>query len=299
MTLLNKAGLYTILFTLMSICGLQPAKLSANESLTEKPLVIVVASYNNIDWYETNLTSILTQDYSNYRVVYVDDCSPDGTGDAVEQFVKKVGQENRFTLVRNDIRSGSPLANHYKAITGYCKDEEIVLCVDGDDWLAHNQVLKIINQTYSSKDIWLTHGTFSEHRIDFKNSSSASAWSILIPSEIIAQNAFRQYRCATHLKTFYAWLFKRINYEDLLYEGKFYPAAGDQALMFPMIEMASERHAFIPEVLYIYNLLNPIGESRVLTKLQQTCEQHVRQNKPYQRLDYAYPNTSDGIGSDI
>ncbi len=256
--------------------------LEAKSALAEKPLVVVVVSYNNINWVDRNIGSIFSQDYDNYRVVYIDDCSPDGTADAVETLVKSLGQEHRFTLVRNIERAGSPLANHYKAIHGYCRNDEIVVCVDGDDWLATDKALKTVNENYRSRQVWLTHGTFSEYHFDGRNGQKG--WSTPIPKKIVAQRKFRSFRCPSHMKTFYAWLFKKVKLEDLQYKGIFYPASGDQAMMFPMIEMAGERHAFISKVLYIYNMTNPLGESVVATQLQRDCENHVRHKKPYERL---------------
>ena len=53
--------------------------------LQEKKLVIIVTSYNNADWYDKNLGTMFSQKnydgtpYENYRIIYVDDCSLDGT----------------------------------------------------------------------------------------------------------------------------------------------------------------------------------------------------------------------------
>lgn len=274
-----------ILTSFISLLSFYPIALTASNTSDEKPIAVVVVSYNNINWCWKNLQSILTQNYSNYRVIYVDDCSTDGTGDAVEKIIKEFSEEKRVLVIHNKKRAGTALANHYKAIHDHCKNEEIVVCVDGDDWLAHNQVLNVVNETYSANNIWLTHGTLAEYHLDNRN--GRTDWSIPIPSEIVQKNAFREFRCATHLKTFYAWLFKKIKDEDFLYEGVFYPVTGDQAMIFPMIEMAAERHAFIPQVLYIYNMTNPLGDSIVSTILQRTCEAHIRSKPPYERLEEA------------
>ena len=39
--------------------------------LSEKPLAIVVTSYNNAKWYKVNLDSIYKQNYSNYKVISI------------------------------------------------------------------------------------------------------------------------------------------------------------------------------------------------------------------------------------
>lgn len=268
--------------SLIYILFLIPLTSFGAEPIPEKPLVVVIPSYNNIQWYEKNLSSVFMQKYSNYRVVYVDDGSPDGTADAVEEYVTQMGKWDQFLIIRNSKRLGSPLANHYNAIVNHCYDEEIVLCLDGDDWFSHDGVFSTINKAYSTEKIWATHGTLREYP------NGSTAWSIPVPSETIKKNAFRTYRCPSHLKTFYAWLFKKINIEDLQYKGEFFKATGDQAMMFPIVEMAGYRHKFISEVLYIYNMSNPLGESIVSTQLQRDMEAVVRARKPYLPLEDGY-----------
>ena len=43
--------------------------------LEEKLIVIVTPSYNNRDWWEWNLKSLIMQDYHNYYIIITDDCS--------------------------------------------------------------------------------------------------------------------------------------------------------------------------------------------------------------------------------
>ena len=109
----------------------------------EKPMVVVVPSYNNIRWCKKNLRSILNQNYGNYRVIYIDDASVDGTSEAVKKIVRARHAEPLVQLIVNKERLGA-LANLYHAIYS-CKDDEIIVTVDGDDWLKHNDVLKNLN----------------------------------------------------------------------------------------------------------------------------------------------------------
>jgi glycosyltransferase involved in cell wall biosynthesis len=248
----------------------------ANYSL-EKPIVVLITSYNNSKWLEKNLTSVVRQKYSNYRVIYVDDCSTDDTAKMAKEFVAVSEQMDKFTIVCNRERVGA-LANIYEAVHS-CKDEEIIVSLDGDDWLSDRYVLKKINRAYSYSDVWLTHGTLVEFPTNIRT------WSIPIPDQIVKSNSFRAYRCPSHLRTFYAWLFKKIDIEDLMYDGHFFPMTWDQAMMFPMIEMAGERHAFIPETVYIYNLVNSINDNKVNADLQNSLEKLIRSKPPYQRLD--------------
>ncbi len=59
----------------------------------ELPLVVVMPSYNNAERYTLTLDSVFSQKYENFRVVYIDDASPDDTDDLVEQYIKEHGLE--------------------------------------------------------------------------------------------------------------------------------------------------------------------------------------------------------------
>ncbi len=277
---------YLYLFFLLFSCS----QVSSNQTpkdnqidcrdLPENPMVVIVPSYNNKNWVYENLISIFKQDYSNYRIIYIDDASTDGTADEVERLVRDQGLGARFTLIRNSTRKGG-LFNLYHAISS-CADREIILSLDGDDWFANIWVLKTVNAAYAKGDVWLTHGTMVEYP------QYSLGWSIPIPKEIVEKNAFRSYRCPSHLKTYYAWLFKKIDLQDLKHEGEFFSMTWDQAIMFPMMEMAGHRHAFISEVVYIYNTSNPINDNKINAKLQNDLESLIRAKPAYAKLPEAF-----------
>lgn len=245
--------------------------------IQEKSITVIIPSYKNIKWYQQNLTSILTQDYSNFRVIYIDDCSPDGTGEAVEKFIKPFKRKANFELIKNKKRLGA-LENIYNAIQT-CNPDDIIVLVDGDDWLPNPHILSQINRIYSSKDVWYTHGKLIEYPHGHSN------WCIPINPDAIKHNTYRKYRCPSHLRTFYCWLFNAIRKEDLLYEGKFFPMTWDMAIMFPMAEMAAERHYFFDEVNYVYNMANSINDNKVDPALQNALDAYIRGMAPYKRLE--------------
>ena len=51
--------------------------------------IILCCSYNNEEWAETHLESILEQTYTNYEVIYVNDASTDNTLQIVTDLVGK------------------------------------------------------------------------------------------------------------------------------------------------------------------------------------------------------------------
>lgn len=287
---MNKITFKKLFFFLLSLHATSEAHKDLSD---EKYFIIVIPSYNNSRWYEKNLASVLSQNYNNFDVIYTDDCSPDGTGNLVAQYLEQHDIDKKVTLIRNTTRCGA-LYNLYRMITS-CPDEGIIVTLDGDDWFPDNEVLTRLNTVYSSDGVWLTYGQFQLHP------SKTHGWASPMPDYIIENNAFRDFQhLPTHLRTFYSWLFKQIKLEDFLYLGEFYPMTWDMVMMFPMIEMAGERHRFIPDIMYIYNDENSISDHHVSRQLQAYLAQIIKKKKRYARLAAKPMSTShDELKADI
>lgn len=244
----------------------------------EKEIVVVVPSYNNKEWYRKNLESILQQEYSNYTVIYIDDCSPDGTGQLVEEFLQDNDPLHRVTLTKNKVRRGA-LANHYMAVY-MVSDHVIIVHLDGDDWFYHNNVLQRVNQEYQDSEVWMTYGQFVCYP------SGTLGHCRKTSPEIVAANSWRDSLLMrwSALRTFYAWLFKNIKKEDLMINNVFFPVACDNAFMFPMLEMAQYHVRFIPDVLYVYNTETPINDYKKNLSLQLSVAHYIQQKQRYKPL---------------
>lgn len=244
---------------------------------TQKPFVVLIASYNNEQWCERNLESVFSQEYENYRVIYVDDCSTDSTGQLVDKYVQHSGKPGKVTFVHNAKRMGH-LHNQYTAIHT-CKDNEIIVILDGDDWFAHNQVFAHLNELYQNSDVWLTYGQFKEL------SDDTLGYCQQIPDSVINNCTIRLHKpwVFGHARTFYAGLFKRVKKEDLFYNDKFFPMAADVATMIPMAEMAGEHIRFVSEVLYVHNDCNPLNLKKAW-QMQAFYETVIRRRALYSPL---------------
>jgi hypothetical protein len=66
----------------------------------------------------------------------------------------------------------------------------------------------------------------------------------------------------SHLRTYYAGLFKQIPVGYFIRNGGFLRSGCDIALMLALLELADGRAAFIDEVLYIYNCINSESDCR-------------------------------------
>jgi glycosyltransferase involved in cell wall biosynthesis len=240
--------------------------------------VFIIPSYNNEKWAIRNISSCTSQTYRNWHLYYIDDCSGDNTASIIKKYIEDHNLQERCTLIENEKRKGA-LANIYNAIM-LCQPTDIIVTVDGDDFLIDTLVLEILASYYSDGRTWMTYGDFICNHPAWKSCCR------YIPSEIAEKNKFRQYKwVSSHLRTFYAKLFQLIKKEDLMWKGKFFPMTWDMAFMFPMLEMSSRGHfKFIPRPLYLYNVQNPLNDYKVNAQLQRDLEEYVRNMKPYKPL---------------
>ncbi len=248
-----------------------------------KPFVIVIPSYNNEEYVERNLDSVLTQDYENYRVIYVDDCSTDKTYEKALGLIEK--SEISVLLIRNE-KNQKALHNLYDAVH-LCQNDEIVVLLDGDDWFSHKGVLKELNRYYNDPNVWLTYGQY----MTYPNYELGICREPLFKTYLKSGNLRKVGLFSkptdwffSHLRTFYAGLFKKIEKEDLLYKGQFFSSAWDLAILFPMVEMAREHAVFVPSVLYIYNRETPFNDDKLRAEEQYRLNLYIRSMPPYKKI---------------
>ena len=251
-------------------------------SFENKHIVVVTCSFNNIKYFSKNLKSIFSQTYSNYTLIYIDDCSNDGTYDAVKKYVADNRMEDKIVLIHNQDKK-TALANLYYGIH-QCRAADIIVIVDGDDWLSQEKVISRVNEIYNDSNIWLTYGQFQEYP------SEERGFCRPYPPHIANNNGFRYFGSTpSHLRTFYAGLFHQIRKEDLMFQGEFFPTCYDLAIMFPMIEMARKHWKFIPEILLIYNNENPINDHKKDKKIQRKFDLIIRARTCYNELESLMP----------
>jgi len=246
----------------------------------EEQIVIVVPSYNTREWAERNIASILLQDYKNFTVLYYVDCSNDGSFELIKKFLEPYDVDHRVTLIYNEIRKGA-LANHWDAVHR-CKDNCIIVHLDGDDWFADRTVLKRINQEYADPNVWVTYGQYVEYPHNTLGHCKPVA------QNIINENLWRYLPLplpTTHLRTFRACLFKQILLQDLIDNGAFLPTAGDIAFFWPILEMAGKHVRFIKDILYVYNTANDLNDYKVRLQQQMYYFNKIRNKKRYEPLN--------------
>lgn len=234
----------------------------------EKPFAILIMSYNNEDWVDRNLSSVFSQNYQNFRVIYLDDASKDATPALVKKYL-----DPRMLVLRNETNIG-PMANMYQGMQ-HIKGHEIVIVLDGDDWFPHENVLSRLNHYYANENVWLTYGQHEEWP------SKKKGFCCPIDPKQVREKHF----VTSHLRSFYASLFHKVRSDDFKMSGEFFTAATDVATMLPMVELAGKHAFFVPEILYTYNQDNVLAEWRTQMSPQKIIEEYVRHLTPYTPLE--------------
>ena len=96
---------------------------------------IVILNYNYAHFVTRSIESALDQDYPHCEVVVVDDCSTDGSADAIKSF----GDRVKAVMRPKNGGHGAAMNTGFAAATG-----DLVLFLDSDDYLYPSAVRRIV-----------------------------------------------------------------------------------------------------------------------------------------------------------
>lgn len=240
---------------------------------------IITCFWNAEDYIGKCVDSIKTQTFKDFKVYLIDDLSTDSTIDKINSLID--GDE-RFNLIKNNDKKFK-LKNIDDLLTdnSLFDDEDIIVELDGDDWLYDDNVLHIVNSKYESNPkLWITNGSFI-----YSNGSLGFSSKVNPPT--IRTDTF----LFSHLRTWKRHLWGRIDKSSFIDEnGEYFKSAGDAAYSFPMVEMSGyEHYEYIPDILYVYNDQNPRSDSKFGSASgspfeQYRCSNIIRNMKKYNEL---------------
>jgi glycosyltransferase involved in cell wall biosynthesis len=237
-------------------------------------MVIVTTLYNCKDYIPLCVNSIRSQTFTDFKCYITDDLSIDKSVKEVESLIEG---DNRFILIKNKEKFYQP-GNYDQVIRNNSEilDNEVIVEIDGDDWLPDRNVLKRINECYSDQNVWVANGSFKYHNGARGFSSPQQNFDDLRSSRFTA----------SHIRTWRAFLWRKILVEDLKDEnGIYWKISGDLSFMFPMLEMSGPDHyRFMPEINYVYNESNPLNDHKVDIKLVTEIADKIRKKEKYKRI---------------
>jgi glycosyltransferase involved in cell wall biosynthesis len=214
-------------------------------NMVENRFVIIMTAYNCAKYIRDAINSLNKQTYENWHCVIINDASTDDTETEINRNIPEI----QFTVVHNTTNKGSVYNKSivfYDAVKDWIRDEDIIVTLDGDDYLASDDVLEKLDRYYQDEKTWLTYGNF-KCNVQFTDYGRDIDWTIPVRHQPFM---------FTHIRTSKWFLYKNIKGVDLRYgDGHFFTEPEDWVFMYPMAEMAGKEHVkFINEPLYFYRV---------------------------------------------
>jgi glycosyltransferase involved in cell wall biosynthesis len=239
----------------------------------EHSIKIIVTFRNVGDYIIDCINSVQNQIYNNYEIFLFDDCSTDEN----EHLLTNI-DDPRIHVFRNSTRKG-PLENLYYALLNInAKSDDVIILLDGDDYLFGEYVFQILNFYYNN-DILITYGQY------------ITSFGLLGHCSQYTEEEFLDIRKApwkaSHLKSFKYKVFEAFLKQDPYIssfkdnDNNILMATSDMAIMIPLLQIAGYLNSqFIHNILYCYRL-HPRNDhsSEKGRQLQLEAEAEIR-NKP-------------------
>lgn len=241
-------------------------QLQTYKSYNKQNRFIIISPFWNAENYiEKCINSVASQDYDNYHHILIDDLSDDNGWKQAKNLIESFDESirSKFTLIKNPKNRGA-IKNQLSAIKDYATDDDVVMLLDGDDWLVNNNTIfhyynDIYNQGYE-----FTYG---------------SMWSMVDNIPLIAQDypanvksakSYRDHKFNwnvpyTHFRTFKKNLFNTIDqnkFKDST--GDWMKAGADVPLFYELIETVDSAKIYCnKEIVYNYNDANPLNDYKI------------------------------------
>jgi glycosyltransferase involved in cell wall biosynthesis len=231
----------------------------------------VVCVWNAEKYIKNCIRTLKSQQDRDFKVFIIDDVSTDNT---VEITKSLIVDDNRFNLIVNTEKKFK-LKNLDELIPTF-EDDDIVIELDGDDFLLNSEVVSDIRKIYSDNKVWLTNGSFMY-------SNGNPGFSSKCNPDTVRKDVFR----FSHLRTWKTFLWKAIPKDYLKdYNGEYFKSAADVAYTFSLLELAGEEnYRFLPKLYYVYNEQSPYNDHKPGSATgggfseQERCSNIIR-NKP-------------------
>ena len=246
----------------------------------QTPISIITPFYNSEQYIERCIQSVVQQDYENYQLILIDDASTDNTVNVVNNTInslpKDIQSKIKF-IVRN--KNNGAVFNHLTALNTLVDNKDIVMLLDGDDWLVNNNtIFHLYNDLYQN-GAEFTYGSC------FSLVDGIPLIAQDYPSAVKANRSYRNHKFAwnmpyTHLRTFSRKLFNGVSNDPFKdSDGNWLRAGGDGALFYEMIERADpNKIVAVKEIVYNYNDMNPLNDYKI-NGVEQTKNAQIILNK--------------------
>lgn len=254
------------------------------KSYNEQRRIVVISPYRNADDYIIeHCLSVDQQEYKNYIHVVIDDCS--------DNIIELPPNPKRLVL-RNEERKGC-IQNQLMVFNRFVQDDDIVILLDGDDFLVSNNTIFHYYNDLFSKGIKFTYG---------------SCWSLAdeipliaqeYPEEVKANKRYRKHHFAwkipyTHLRTFSGDLVQSLNENIFMKDNQFMMSGMDNPLFYELIEKCNpDEIKAVKEVVCYYNDVNPLNDYKVSPEQNKNASVSYTEKKDNKKILIALPTNKN------
>jgi FkbM family methyltransferase len=245
----------------------------------QKRIVVVSPFWNAEKYIEKNILSVASQDYNNYKHILIDDASADDSYFIARKTIDSLPGDirDRFILIQNETNVGA-ISNQLSTVRNHTKTTDVVMLLDGDDWLINNNTIFHYYNDLYSRGYEFTYG---------------SMWSLADNIPLIAQEyprhvkeakSYRQHHFNwkipyTHLRTclaYYFYLLDEVKFKDGT--GNWMKSGADNPLFYELIERIDDPDKIYcnREIVCNYNDANPLNDYKIRGE-----EQNQNANRSY------------------
>lgn len=205
--------------------------------------VMIMPCYNAEKTITQSLLSIISQSYSNWKILIRDDMSTDNTRQIIDNIINVFGLQEKIFVESNKEKKWE--VRNILELLCKCEDDDIVCRIDGDDWLTDLDCLAILNRKYNETGVdvmWTAHRwSFTDHNI----------------SESLPKGAdpYKYPWVSSHFKTFRKRLINNVCEQNFKgQDGEYFKRIGDQAIYLPVLHSCKGNWHFEPRVMYHYTI---------------------------------------------
>ena len=259
---------------------------------SQRNIVVVSPFWNAEKYIKNNILSVAQQDYDNYKHILIDDNSTDNSYNIAVETVKSLPLhiQNKFKIIKNDENRGA-IFNQLNNIDTETNSSDIVMLLDGDDWLVNNNTIFHYYNNLYSNGYEFTYG---------------SMWSVVDNIPLISQDypqyvkdnrTYRNYKFNwgipyTHLRTCLAKHFYELEISSFVDEnGKWMKSGADNPLFYELIEQIDPDKIYCnKEIVCNYNDANPLNDYKI-NATDQTKNANKSYNKSESNIKMTTPDT--------
>lgn len=216
---------------------------NANYQLNDKKIYVI--AIDNVAFDEKLVNSILEQNYVNFSIEFLTFNQNDK--EKIQSLIKSENSKRKIDF--SYCQDNKDLIKKFHKYVSSLEDDNIVVYLGSNNYLANKRVLESINDVYKTENVYLCFGQYIEAQTDKKGIvapfSSRKEWSL--------KKTQKSFWLQSYMKIFYAGLYKQLNLKEIEI------AQFDNIEEFlsynmqPIAEMSKKHIRFIPEVLYIHN----------------------------------------------